>query len=287
MRLLNFQFLILISALIWVGIPVTVLADTDFGELVVTGDMSPQERLAKKVELTQNALSIAVEKAETMKASLEKLEFGEKSAEEQLKSRYLNEVSGYLAFYQERRTTLDTVGSLEEVDALIQTVIKYRESVYAPSAKNVLEFILVFSYNPSVLSTTQERYNNIKADVERLGGLDLVEGEQFTGVLEQCRITLEEAEKLQAQARGLVLETHSASPAAEETPAVSTVSSGALEIESIIGSDQKIEGTADELIPTTTVLSARELTEESLNKIKGLYDVFIETGQKIKEALGI
>jgi hypothetical protein len=62
MRPLNFQFLILISALIWVGIPTVVLADTDFGELAVIGDMSPQARLVKKVELTRNALFMAVEK---------------------------------------------------------------------------------------------------------------------------------------------------------------------------------------------------------------------------------
>jgi len=249
-------------------------------ELAVTGDMSPQERLVKKTELTQDALSMAVEKAEAMRTSLEELEFEAESEGEQLRNQYLNEVSGYLTFYQERKLILDTTNSLEEIDALIQTIIEYRENIYAPSAKNILEFILVFSYGPLVLDTAKERYNNIKADVERLGGLNLIEDEQYVEALEQCQITLDEAEQLQVQARELILAMCPTTTVTEGVPAILPPESGVTETESTT------EEVA-ETIPTTVVLNARGLAEESLNKIKGLYGMFVETGQKIKEALGI
>jgi len=249
-------------------------------ELAVTGDMSLQERLVKKIELTQNALSMAVEKAEAMQTSLEELEFEAESEEEQLRNQYLNEVSGYLTFYQERKLILDTTNSLEEIDVLIQTIIEYRENIYAPSAKNVLEFVLVFSYGPSVLDTAKERYNNIKADIERLGGLNLIEDEQYAGVLEQGRITLEEAEQLQVQARELILAMYPTTTPTEEVPMV-------LPLEGDIAETKSMTEEVTEMVPTMAVLNARELAEESLNKIRGLYGIFIETGQKIKETLGI
>ena len=291
MRLIDLKYLILTPALVWVGVPMIISADTDFGQLAITGDISPQERLAKKIELTRNALVMAVEKAEAMKTSLEKLEFGEKSVEEQLRNQYLDEVSKYITFYQERGVTLDTADSLEETDTLIQTIIEYREGIYAPSAKNVLEFILVFSYSPSVLDTAKERYESIKADVERLAGLNLIEVEQFTGTIEQSRMTLEDAEKLQAQARELILEPYRATSTTSEVLTVPagteiTEATPAESAESVIDNNQKV-GEIIEPTPTVIVLNARELAEESLNKIKGLYDIFIETGQKIKEALGI
>lgn len=260
MRLTNFKYLILALALASMSVPAVVLAEIDFGELAVSEDVAPQERLAKKIELTQGALSIAIEKAETMRTSLEALELETDSPEEALKNQYLNEVAGYLAFYQERRAVLDTVVSLEEVDALIQTIIEYREGVYAPSAKNVLEFILVFFYNPSVLETARERYTSITADAARLSGLGLI-GETLCGsALEQCQTTLDEAAQLQIQAREALLAAHQPVIAAEETAGTAT---------------------------TTIALTPSELSETSLNKIKEVYTIFIETGQKIKTALGI
>jgi hypothetical protein len=277
MCLINFKYLVLASALVGMGIPIMVSAETDLGQLVIAGDISSQERLVKKAEITQDALALAVEKAEVVRTSLEKLTFEKESVEEGLRSQYLNEVSGYISFYQERGMTINTVSSLEEVDALIQTVIEYRESVYAPSAKNVLEFVLVFSYGPSVLDTAKERYESIRADVERLSGLNLIGAEQFTSILEQCQLALEDAEKLQIQAKELILQPYQTTPITEKLLTVPAEVTPAV----------LLENTTIEPEPTVVALSARELAEESLNKIKGLYGVFIETGQEVKETLGI
>jgi|GEM_PF-2965533 hypothetical protein len=283
MRLAGFKYLVLVGVLTGVGAPLIVLADADLGTttLALSGDLSPQERLSKKIELAGDALDMAIGKAEAIQTDLKELTFESGSTEAQLRDRYLGEVSGYISFYGERKEALNTIGSLEEIDALIQTIIEYREAVYAPSAKHVLEFILVLSYVPSVFDTAQERYNSITADVERLGELDLIEAEQFAGALEQCRLTLGEASALQAEAKQLVLSLFdtatttaeaAATPPAEQSPGAE-VTPPAL--------------SAEPATTTLTALSARELAEESLNKIKGLYNTFIETGQEVKKALGI
>ncbi|MDD5710685.1 MAG: hypothetical protein PHV43_01115 [Candidatus Colwellbacteria bacterium] len=286
MRPSSFQFLFLAALYIWLGTPTAVLADTDadFGELAVTGDMSTQEKLTKKIELTRDALTIAIEKTEVMQFSLESLRFEDGNTEAQIRNQYLDEVAGYLAFYQERKALLSTVGSLEEIDALIQTIIEYRETVYAPSAKNVLEFILVFSYGPEILNTASERYDSIVADVERLEGLKLIESGQFAEALGQCRITLDEAGALQTQAKELISAAYlTKEEAASMTPALGD---GFIETEDAAISELEAEETTESL-SEAVVLNARDLVEGSLNKIKGLYGVFIETGQEIKETLGI
>jgi hypothetical protein len=278
MRQKNFKFFVLIPMLIMsVGLPMSVSADDGLDHLAVADDISPQERFVKKVELTKNALAMAIEKAELMKAGLEGLAVEAGSVEELVKNEHLNSVSGYIAFYHEQEEILAQATSLEEVDALLQKIIDYREGVYAPSAKAVLEFVLVFSYGPSILATAQERYTSIEADVKRLGELNLIEAEQFTPALEYCRTTLEEAGTLQAQARELILQPYRlASTTAEMvTPLL------------VETSTPEIATTTDAQITTPIIPGPKELAEESLNKIRGLYDVFIETGQKVKEALGI
>ena len=274
MRPTGLKYLVLASALVLTSVPTMVQAEIDFGELAISEDIAPQERLTKKIELTRDALSMAIEKAEAMKTSLETLELETASPEEELKNLYLSEVAGYLTFYREREAALDAVTSPEEVDAFIQTVIKYREGVYAPSAKNVLEFILVFSYNPSVLKTAKERYVSIAADAARLSGLGLIEEVLCKAALEQCQTTLDEAAQLQSQAREALLAAHQSAVALEE--ATETPLEGSAESETTV-----------EAMAAPVVLTPKELSEMSLNKIKEAYTVFIETGQKIKEALGI
>ena len=280
MRLANFKYLVLTSALVLVSMPVPALADTDFGELAVSGDMSPQERLVKKTELTQNALLMAIEKAEAMKTNLEALELETASPEEGLRNQHLNEVAGYIAFYQEREAVLETATSLEEIDALSQTIIKYREEVYAPSAKNVLEFVLVFSYSPPILKTAEERHADIAADITRLSGLGLIEEEPYKTAIEECRGTLEEAAQLQNQAKEALLTAYQLPVENAETADMPTEGDTALTSPAL---DKIME------VSTTTdvFLTPKELAEASLNKIKAVYAIFIETGQKIKETLGI
>jgi len=236
--------------------PSMALAEIDFAQLVVLESITPEEKFAKKFELTQNALGKAIERAESMKTGLEALSFEKDSVEVGLKDKYLAEADSYLAFYKESKEVLSSVEQLEDLNVLIQKVIDYRENIYAPSAKNVLEFILVFSYSPSVLETANKRFESIKSDVERLENLSLLESGLFSTELELSQKTLEEAGALQTQAKLILL-----SPYMES-----------------LSEDLNIEEGA----PT-----AKQLAEESLNKIKGLYTIFIETGQRVKNTLGI
>src|SRR4030042_4843414 len=128
--------LTLFSTIIYIGAPGLAVASGDvFSQLVVADDLSPEERLTKKIELTENALGKAAEKAQVMQNDLASLDFPENSLELELKNRYSAEVTTYITFYQEQRELLKGLTTIEEVDNLISSVISYRESTYAPGAK--------------------------------------------------------------------------------------------------------------------------------------------------------
>ncbi len=252
--------------------PLAVAQTLDFSQLVVvTEDIAPEARFAKKIELTTDALKKADERVEEMRAKLDGMELEEDSIQEELRGELIARTQDYSAFYEEQKGKLSKAQTIEEVDALIDTIIAYRESTYAPGAKEILEFILVYSYTPSVLELANQRMENIRADVKKLEGLDLVEPSTFASGLGEAEKILQEAKDLQTQAASLLIETYTAS---------------------------KLEATASStaaLATSTTPLAAefqvvvtpKSLAESSLTKIKGLYQLFMETGDRVNQALGI
>src|SRR3989338_8533676 len=124
----------------------------DFAQLVVTEDVAPEERLAKKIELTTDALKKADERVIEMRTKLEAIKFEDGTPELELRNKLIERANGYSVFYNEKLTALAAVQTLEEVDLLINEVIAYREGEYTTGAKEILEFTLVYSYTPSVLT---------------------------------------------------------------------------------------------------------------------------------------
>lgn len=247
-------YITLMGLIAWVSptAPVSATTDAFVAQVDISEDATPEERVTKKKELARSALTKANEKAVDMGKDLEALEFEGESAETTLRESFLSQVESYAQFYEAKLVELETLVALAEVDTLIDEVIDYRESTYAPTAKEILEFILVFSYTPSVLEVANERFDNIKSDVERLEGLEVIEAGGLAPLIDQASTTL-------AESRGL------------HTQAVSDLTAFYSE-----------EGAGIAKTP-----SPRELAEESLNKVRGLYDLFIEIGQRVEEALGI
>lgn len=237
-------------------------SSTSFNQLVVTNeDASPEERLAKKTELTRNALGKAVDKTMEIRKNLEEMELPEDSMEAQIRDSLLEEVARYTTAYEEYLTRLSEKETIEGVNALIDEVITFREKVYAAGAKDALEFILVFSYNPSVLETAQQRLDSIKTDIEKLEGLELVEPGQLNDFITDADSTLGEAKNLQAQAKELLFADHATS------------------------TEEAAEITAE--ITPQPVITARMLAEQSLEKVQALYQIFLRTGAYLEETLGI
>lgn len=241
----------------------------DFAQLVVTEDVAPEDRLAKKIELTATALGKANERVLEMKAKLETIAFDEGTPELELRSKLIERANEYGAFYVSESEKLATLQTLEGVDALINEIIAYREQTYAPGAREILEFNLVYSYTPSVLKIADERLGKILGDVSRLEGLDLIEPDSFTARTDEAKNILQRAHDLQTQAAALLMENYAISllPPPEEIA--------------------ELAPAAPEATVTVPVATPRTLAEGSLNEVKKLYELFIQTGQQVGESLGI
>jgi len=239
----------------------------DFSQLVaVSEDTAPEDRFTKKVELTADALKKASERVTEMRSKLEGISLEEESPEWQLQNTLIALTGEYATFYEEQSKRLAEVTTIDDVNLLIDEIIAYRESVYAPGAKEILEFALVHSYTPSVLDLANQRLENIRADVNKLEGLGLVETDVFQAEIAEADGVLREAEDLHSQAIALLMDNYATS---------------LLEPQEATTTDQL---TADEL---ELVVTPKSLAEESLTKIKSLYELFMATGERVTQALGI
>src|SRR3990167_8098781 len=200
----------LFSLSLFIG-PVVRAQSMDFAQLIVADDVAPEERLAKKIELTTDALKKADERVVEMRTKLETIKFEDGTPELELRNKLMERANEYSAFYNDKLTALTVVQTLEEVDLLIDEIIAYREGAYAIGAKEILEFTLVYSYTPSVLTLADERLENILKDVERLEGLELIEPSVFVSRTDEAKAILQKAHELQTQAVTLLMENYATS----------------------------------------------------------------------------
>ncbi len=250
-------------ALVVIISPASYAQSLDFAQLTVDEDVTPEERLAKKIELTVDALEKAEERVVEMRAQLEALEFEDETPELQLRDNLVTRTNEYSTFYNEKLTALTLALTIEEVDLIIDEIITYRETIYAPGAKEIIEFNLVYSYTPSVLTLADQRMENILKDVARLEGLELIEPSTFVSRTDEAQAILQKAHDLQTQAATLLIENF-VTPTATSTLAIEFTE-----------------------VPLEPEITPRLLAEQSLAEIKSLYELFIETGEKVTETLGI
>lgn len=259
----------ILAALLALTVPATYAQSMDFAQLTVPEDMTPEERLAKKIELTTDALEKANERVLEMVTKLEVIELEKDTVELELRDKLIERAKGYNAFYDTKLEALLVAQTIEEVDVIINDIIAYREGEYASGAKEILEFILVYSYTPSVLALADQRLQSILQDVARLEGLELIEPNAFVPRIDEAKTILQKAHDLRVQAATLIMDNYAASL--------------------LVLPNQEIEtqATTTPVIVSTPEITPKLLAEQSLNEIKALYQIFIETGQEVGETLGI
>ena len=269
----------ILFALTLIGNPAAKAEGMDFAQLIAADDVAPGERLAKKIELTTDALKMADERVVDMRTKLEAIVFEDQTPELELRNKLIERASGYSAFYNEKLTALTAVQTLEEVDLLINEVIAYREGEYTTGAKEILEFTLVYAYTPSVLTLADQRLENILKDVTRLEGLELIEPSVFVSRTDDAKAILQKAHELQTQAVTLLMENYATSLLVilEAEPLVTIIPE---ETPIVTPEVQPLETVVLEVTPRT-------LAEQSLMEVKKLYELFIETGEQVSNTLGI
>ena len=285
---MKFTKYILITLIFFAGLtPLSLAQESDFSELVVADDVSPEARLAKKINLTKTALDKAIEKVNETLTKLNELSLEEESPESQLRVNFVSQTNEHLSFYQEKVNTLSSMTTLEEINNLIDQIITYREETYAPQAKDIFEYILVISYTPSVIETANTRLQTTNEDVEKLEKLELVIEGQFQEATNQAQTLLSQAQMFSDQAKEALLEKHLTPLVEVPTVEPEETSTTTPQVEEQATSTPQMNEETDQLEQVEEPTKPRELAEASLNTIKELYDLFLETGKNIEQALGI
>lgn len=277
----SIKYTLITLALVLSFTPLSAAQEADFSGLVVAEDISPEARLAKKVGLTNAALEKAIEKVNDMRTKLEALSLEENSPEALLKNQLMAQTDEYLNFYHEHVSALAFATTLEEVNLLIDGIIEYRENVYSPGAGDILEYILVLSYTPSVLETANTRLETTNEDIAKLASLELIPEGRFKQTMAKAQSLLIQAQLFADQAKEALLAKHATPEVEPLMETLETTTSTPVVIQEATSTPEVITKPEIEQ-PQPTALA-----EGSLNTIKELYDLFLETGKKIERALGI
>lgn len=228
--------------------------------------LSPEEKLAREIaarkKIVAEALALSLKEVESLKNGLLKLpRFEEGTREYFLTTEFLIKIVEYSDYYADKATALKNAANLkiDEVKSMAKDIITYRDTVYNPDLKKIVDFILVF-YNQDAIATTNSRLEKINADIRKLEKLNLLKADLFKANLEKSAELIREALSLQAQAKALILAVPD-----EKT------------------SGEAIAEPADE----TKKPGANELITASLGKVKATYEVFLQISRDIKKAVGI
>jgi len=245
--------------------------------IAVNGDenLSDAEKLTLAKDGLEKALSLALEKVTNLTNELNSREFDEESTENTLKSAYLEDLNSYATYYSESLEKSKSLEDLESVQNLAKEIKDYRDTTYGPGVERIVEFVLVF-YSEDVINKANERLEKVSEDIGKLEGLGLIEKGTFDEKLEFMKTSLEEASRLRLIAKDIVV-------ILPQEDTTSTSEGLLIDTEAEIATTTNIDGSEI----TTEEESAQSLLEQSLNDVKGVYEVFVEISRSVKETLGI
>lgn len=220
--------------------------------------LAPEEKSARAKEDLTKALDLSLKKVSGLKSRLNELNFPKVSREEELKNEALRNLDAYTDYYSRAKEDLEKKNSLEEVKDLAKDVKEHRDTIYTPGVEEIIRFVLVF-YNEEVLGIANDRLSKIETDVKKLDKLGVIKEDDFRGKLDETRKLLQEATNLQGEAKEIIL--------------------------SATSTDLRGDNGFGRL--TTGKPSAKDMIENSLNNVKGVYAIFLELNQAVKKALGL
>ena len=213
--------------------------------------------------VVKDAINLSIQEVVALKKDMETLpQFSAKSREQELKSVFAEELSTFAQFYNIKMKELNRIGTLEDGRALAEEIITYREKSYNPRISQLLEFLLLF-YNENVIKTAEEKTERISKDVEKLEKLGFLKTDSFLKDFDTIASLINQAYELKNQAKIFII-----NPALKLN--VSDLSEKSKEKEDV-----------------THIPEPRLLMEDSLGKIKIVYDIFIDVSKSIRKTLGL
>jgi hypothetical protein len=244
----------------------TKSVEASVNELLLIRDdanLSETEKLARELDLRKKilkeVLTLSLEEVNRLADKLDNLpQLTQNSREKALQNDYRASLTNHLNYYTTQLAELDKLTTLEEVKNLAQKVKEYRDNAYNPEVQKIVNFVLVF-YNEEVLKLAKTRLEKITTDIKKLEKLGYIKEGAFSREIKLAGEKLSSAQTALDQAKTTIL-----------SPAPTSETAGESKTE---------EGQA--------VIEPGKLIEDSLNKVKSAYDLFLEISKNLRKTLGI
>lgn len=259
-------------------------------DLVIAKDEESVSELGRRIETFKKVFEFSIFEAKDLKIKL--LGLDDLSEEESVwRESMVKKLNNFLTYYEEQKVGIEdtTEINLEEIKALASDFKKWRDETYIPVAERVNEFLLIHQEEKAI-GVALRRWTRINEDIKKLEKAKIKGVGELRELLDNAGSLISEGESLNEEAGAIFQKNYILTSTSTATStASSTIPEGSLVINATTSSSQLESATSTEESATSTLPishpSIKGLVEDSLMKIKGAYQVFIEMSNLVRELL--
>lgn len=260
-------------------------------ELTNVKNENSRESFNSRVETFKEVLNLSLSEMENIKLRLLSLDnLTEKGLA--LREEMVSWFDEVLKFYNSQKQDLkklenDENATINDIKNLAQKFKEWRETDYLPKIDEIYNFILI-NLEKEAVQMAQNRFQKISRSLNQLKENNVKNLDGVFELLDKTKKLIQEGNELNQKSEDLFWQFLTPS-LIEENSSTSPTSSGEIsstEINSLNSTSSNASSSAtttEEINPQPP--SIKDLTKESLNKIKEAYQIFIEISNLVRKLL--
>jgi hypothetical protein len=241
--------------------------DSSLNQLITAKDeataektLSPEEDLAFRKKVVNDALILSFKEIEDIKGKLDSLNFEEKSDENKVRGQFFIDLGEFETTYRDLQGRLDKETDVEKIKDIARYAKEYREKAYGPIITEIVDFILAFQTD-KLVAGAGIRFGKIETDIKKLERASFIEIGYFNRQMEEAGKLISNAKELVNKAKAMVMENDIDQEEEKE----------------------EVKEEEEEIVPPTP----RELCEAALIDLRSGYGIFVDISNSVKKIIKI
>lgn len=279
------------------------------GTLIGAKDENNPIEIGLRIETFKKILDFSITETKDLKLKL--LSYDEFSASTSTATSSLSDwgkysigkLNNFLAYYDGQKTEIEKSASsitLENIKTRAEDFKKWREESYLPVIDEITNFLLI-EQQDNAIETAENRWQKVSSDVTKLKKIKFRKINDLEKLLKTAGESIEKAKTLNKEAKELFKKIYlsakdniveeSATSSATSTPPISSDNNDITQQNKEPAAKKNItemiqEEREENAEPTAVVQpSIRDLVKESLTKVRGAYQSFIEMSNLVRKLL--
>jgi hypothetical protein len=259
-------------------------------DFIVAKDENDANALALRIEVFKKVIDLATSEAKELKIKLLSLDPTKDEAVSAWQDRMVANLDQALEYYRQYVVSFgqnNLPATVSQIKTMAEEFRKWRDENYLATAEQVNQFLLI-NQESRAIEIAEKRATKIAEDLVKLQkSAKPAFLKNFAGLnnsLAAARNLIEEAKGLNQQASELFREKYLLPylPADEATLSTSTVDGA-----SVASTTVEVQATEESSsIEPHSPSSIKDLVKDSLSKIRGAYQIFIEMSNLVRKLLG-